>query len=113
MFPKLGEQREKKRGPRKGQPEVIDAPIHFCRGCGKPLPLGRSQFHRECLTADKARRVRERRERQEVLFATRLARLRCPHCGEQYVAAKQTSNVSQELACEASQPSSNATTSPQ
>lgn len=86
---------------------------YFCRGCGKPLPLGRSQFHPECLKADKARRVRERRERQDVVFATRLARLRCPHCGEQYVAAKQPSDVSQGLACEASQSGSDATTSPQ
>ena len=83
---------------------------YFCRGCGNPLAPGqaRAQFHPECLKADKARRVRETREREERAFANRLSKLRCPHCGERHLRAKQPSDVAQEIACEASRGRSDA-----
>ena len=78
---------------------------YFCRGCGNPLAPGqaRAQFHPECLKADKARRVRETREREERAFGNRLSRLRCPHCGERYAAVKQAPDGAEECSCEASQ----------
>jgi len=42
---------------------------YYCRGCGGPLPQGRSaHFYAECLKADKRRRIAERRQRETQQF---------------------------------------------
>ena len=74
---------------------------HFCRGCGRELPLGfRGHFHKECLRADKRSRICEQRRREEERFRRRLEQQRCPHCGARY----QRSDGATEASCEASQP---------
>jgi hypothetical protein len=62
-----------------------DKKVHFCRGCGRELPLGsRNYFHPECMKADKRRRIRERRAREREQFARWLRHVPCPHCGHRY-----------------------------
>ena len=76
---------------------------HYCRGCGRELPLGcRQQFHRECLHADKRGRVREQRRREQERFQRMLENLRCPNCGARYGDGR--SDGAREGSCEASQP---------
>jgi hypothetical protein len=42
---------------------------YFCRFCGQPLPSGyRGHFHRECLKADKRRRIQEQRRKEAQRF---------------------------------------------
>jgi hypothetical protein len=59
--------------------------VYFCRGCGIALPEGfRGHFHKDCLRADKQRRVRNRRRQEGERFAAWAQRINCPHCGNQY-----------------------------
>ena len=72
-------------GPASVVSALPDKNVHFCRGCGRELPLGsRNYFHRECMKADKRRRTRERRARERELFARWLGHVLCPHCGLRY-----------------------------
>jgi hypothetical protein len=58
---------------------------HYCRGCGRSLPLGfRGQFHKECLRADKRSRTREQRQGERERFKARLQKQLCPQCGARY-----------------------------
>ena len=58
---------------------------HYCRGCGRSLPLGfRGQFHKECLRADKRSRTREQRQGERERFKARLQKQLCPKCGARY-----------------------------
>ena len=78
-------------------------PAYFCRGCGARLPLGfRGHFHRECLRADKRRRVSERRKSEHERFTKWLRRQRCGKCGAKYGDCRPEHPVGG--ACEASQP---------
>jgi hypothetical protein len=62
-----------------GSPGVT---VHYCRGCGGPLPRGwKGLFHPNCLKADKRRRVQEAREREHRKFQEWLSKRRCPACG--------------------------------
>ena len=76
---------------------------YCCRGCGGPLPQGRSaRFHAECLKADKRRRVAERRQRETQQLHPWLRRHRCPDCGATLEKlAHVNPRCSVELACEA------------
>jgi hypothetical protein len=52
-------------------------PIHYCRGCGKPLPLKfRGHFHKDCLREDKRWRTSVRRRQEQERFKRWLAK-RC------------------------------------
>ena len=58
---------------------------YYCRGCGEPLLGGETrQFHPDCLKADKRRRTREGRLREQTKFQTWLRRLKCPQCGRKF-----------------------------
>lgn len=77
-------------------------PRLYCRGCGGSLPLGfRGQFHKECLRADKRRRTREQRRREQERFRAWLQKQLCPECGVRYgeVGSDRPAGVS----CETSQ----------
>jgi hypothetical protein len=74
---------------------------YFCRGCGSVLPVGfRGHFHRECLRADKRRRVSERRRREQEMLKRQLEKYRCSNCGARY--ADQGTNRATTICCEAS-----------
>src|SRR4051812_49967086 len=74
---------------------------YFCRGCGSELLVGfRGYFHRECLRADKRRRISERRRRDQETFNTRLEKYRCANCGALY--ADQKTDGATTVSCEAS-----------
>lgn len=67
------------------EPTMDRQRCHYCRGCGRKLPLGcRRQFHKECLQADKRGRISEQRQREQVKLRRLLARQCCPHCGARY-----------------------------
>jgi hypothetical protein len=75
---------------------------HFCRGCGRSLPLGfRGQFHKECLRADKRSRTREQRQRERERFKAWLHKQLCPKCGVRYGEAG--SDRAAGILCEPSQ----------
>ena len=77
---------------------------HYCRGCGRELPLGfRGHFHKECLQADKRSRIWEQRRREQERFKRLLGKQRCPHCEIKYSDHPSEGNV--ETPCEASRPS--------
>lgn len=77
---------------------------HYCRGCGRELPFGfRGHFHKQCLRADKRRRICEQRKREQERFERLLWKQRCPHCGVRYGDQRSDGNV--ETPCEASQTS--------
>jgi hypothetical protein len=60
----------------------LNATVHYCRGCGGPLPPGwEGLFHPDCLKADKRRRVQEDRKREQRKFQEWLSKRRCPSCG--------------------------------
>jgi hypothetical protein len=62
-----------------------DKSSYFCRGCGSRLPEGfRGHFHKECLQADKRRRVQARRAQERERFTKWMQRTVCPHCGLGY-----------------------------
>ncbi len=76
--------------------------LYFCRGCGSALPDGfRGHFHKDCLRADKQRRVRNRRRQESERFAAWAQRIQCPHCGRRY--EKSPPDDSKDCRCEASQ----------
>src|SRR5579859_4579387 len=76
---------------------------HYCRGCGRELPLScRRHFHEDCLRADKRLRISEQRRREDERFKRMLARQVCPHCGTRFGGQRSEGNV--ETPCEASQP---------
>jgi hypothetical protein len=75
---------------------------YFCRGCGTGLEPGfRGHFHKECLRADKRRRVQVQRQREHSRFEAWLKRRHCPKCGARYDTAG--SECITEAPCEASQ----------
>jgi len=62
---------------------------YFCRGCGVRLQPGfRGHFHKECLRADKRRRVQGQRQLGQRRFEAWLQRQHCPKCGERYGGGK-------------------------
>jgi hypothetical protein len=76
---------------------------HYCRGCGRSLPLGfRGQFHKECLRADKRNRTREQRRQEQERFKAWLGKQLCPRCGARYRDAGPDRVAG--IPCEASQP---------
>jgi hypothetical protein len=59
--------------------------IHFCRGCGAKLPIGfRGHFHKECLRADKRKRICEQRRRERERCERWLQKQHCVNCGAKY-----------------------------
>jgi hypothetical protein len=68
------------------QPGREDAKqTYFCRGCGSRLQSKfRGHFHKECLQADKRRRVQAQRRREQERFEAWLQRQQCPKCGARY-----------------------------
>ena len=77
--------------------------VHYCRGCGRALPLGfRGHFHKECLRDDKRRRICEQRRREQERFKRFLEKERCLNCGAKF--GDQRSEGATEASCEASQP---------
>ena len=76
---------------------------YFCRGCGFRLQPGfRGHFHKECLRADKRRRVQAQRRREQERFEAWLQRQHCPKCGARYDAVGPECVA--EASCEASRP---------
>ena len=83
--------------------QPLGQPRYFCRGCGLTLPIGfRGHFHRDCLRADKRRRISERRRREQDRFERLLGNKRCQNCGTSY--ANPQSGGATDIPCEASQP---------
>jgi hypothetical protein len=77
-------------------------PNYYCRGCGCALPSDfHGHFHKECLRADKRRRVQARRKGEQARFEHWLQKQHCHNCGARY--AEMRSNSSREASCEASQ----------
>ena len=93
-----------------GRPQVVSSPsgedpkqTYFCRGCGSRLQPGfRGHFHKECLRADKRRRVQAQRRREQKRLETWLQRQNCPRCGARYDAVGPECVA--EASCEASRP---------
>jgi hypothetical protein len=84
--------------------QSLNEASYFCRGCGSKLPLGfRGHFHRECLRADKRRRISEQRQREQARFQRRLEKEYCPSCGARYGDPRSNDNLG--APCEASQAS--------
>src|ERR1700730_10411753 len=74
----------------------------FCRGCGYKLPVDfRRLYHKECLRADKRRRICEQRRREQERFKRWLEKQHCLNCGAKY--RDRRSGVVTEASCEASQ----------
>jgi hypothetical protein len=77
---------------------------YYCRGCGGPLPPGRSRhFHPECLKADKQRRTSEGRERVRKALLAHVAKLKCPECGFALAGGAWSSDPTKKSISEASQ----------
>jgi hypothetical protein len=77
-------------------------PNYYCRGCGCALPSDfHGHFHKECLRADKRRRVQARRMGEQARFEHWLQKQHCKTCGARY--AEMPSDSSPEGSCEASQ----------
>ena len=77
-------------------------PSYYCRGCGRSLPRGfRGHFHKECLGADKRRRIRLRRKKEQIRFEAWLSQQHCNVCGARYDEVR--SDPFDEVSCEASQ----------
>jgi hypothetical protein len=91
-----------------GEPPVPSPPsredakqTYFCRGCGCRLQRGfRGHFHKECLRADKRRRVQAQRRREQERFEALLQRQHCHKCGARYDTVR--SERVAEASCEAS-----------
>jgi hypothetical protein len=77
---------------------------YYCCVCREPLHPGRrSNFHSDCLKADKRRRIREERQRERETFVRWLRRQKRPRCGADFGAATPSSlRPKAELRCEAS-----------
>jgi hypothetical protein len=83
--------------------QSLEESCHFCRGCGAKLQVDfRGVYHKECLRADKRRRICAQRRREQERFKRWLVKQCCPHCGARYGEQRSEGNV--ETPCEASQP---------
>jgi hypothetical protein len=79
-----------------------EGPDSYCRGCGCALPSDfHGHFHKECLRADKRRRVQARRMGEQARFEHWVQKQHCHKCGARY--AEMRSDSSRETSCEASQ----------
>ena len=79
---------------------------YFCRGCGFRLQPGfRGHFHKECLRADKRRRVKGQRQREQKRFQAWLQHQHCLKCGGPYDTVR--SERVAEAPCEASRAAQN------
>jgi len=59
---------------------------HYCRGRGKPLPVGfKGHFHRSCREADKRRRTQRERQRVEQRALALVVRDACDDCRAKFV----------------------------
>jgi hypothetical protein len=77
-------------------------PNYYCRGCGGALRSGfRGHFHKECLRADKRRRIQARRRGEQGRFEDWLQKQYCHNCGARY--AEMRSESFPGGSCEASQ----------
>ncbi len=78
---------------------------YHCRGCGDPLPVAwRVLFHPDCLKADKRRRIREKRRREQERIWKWLRKNGCAGCQANFRSQERISwGPSEQSLCEASQ----------
>jgi hypothetical protein len=101
-YPEGGAGEEQSPSASPGKDGSGQRPCYYCRGCGCALPSDfHGHFHKECLRADKRRRVRVRRKGEQARFEHWLQKQHCHNCGARY--AEMRSDSFPEGSCEASQ----------